>query len=123
MKRIVIIILEIIVSILLYFFVNSNYIELIPKCWIYNTTKLYCPSCGGTRCMQNIFQGNFIEAFYSNMVIFVGIIYLFIINIVYIFNIGRENKKLTWLYPKWWNVFIFVAILIAYTIVRNVYVL
>lgn len=117
-KKTVVVIAEIVTIIIIYLFVNSDYIKIIPKCWIYDATKLYCPSCGGTKCIQNIFKGNLIKAFYSNMVIFIGIIYLFIINIIYLFNI--KNKKLTWLYPKWWYVIIFELALIIYTIFRNI---
>ena len=123
MKRIRIILIEIVSIIILYFFINSNYIKLIPSCWIYNTTNLYCPSCGGTRCIQNIFQMNFIEAFYSNMVMFLGILYLVVVNVVYIFNIKKDKPKLTWIYPKWWYAIIFVILLIIYTILRNVHIL
>lgn len=120
MKRKTIIIIEIISIILIYFFVNSSYISLIPKCWVYQNTNLLCPSCGGTRCIKNLFQGNFIQAFHANQVIFLGILYLSIINIVYLFNIGKEDKKLTWIYLKWWYAIIFIIILIIYTIIRNI---
>lgn len=120
MKRREIIVIEIIIIIMLYFFINSNYIKLIPSCWIYDNMNLYCPSCGGTRCIQNIFQANFIKAFYSNAVIFIGILYLCIVNVIYIFNMEKAQPKLTWLYPKWWYAIIFSIILVIYTIIRNI---
>lgn len=111
--------LEIIILITLYCFINSRYIEILPSCWIYQTTGLLCPACGGTRCVVNLVKGNSIEAFFSHIVFFIGIAYLLIINMIYIINLNREKKILTWLYPKYWYSIIFTIILIIYTIIRN----
>lgn len=119
MKKRDIIIIETLLIVLIYFIVNSKYINMFPKCWIYEKTGLLCLSCGGTRCMQNIASGNWIKAFYCNCAIFVGILYLVILNIVVIYNLGKENKKLTCLYPKWWYIIIFLILWIIYTIFRN----
>lgn len=119
-KRKNIVILEVILFIILYWFVNSKYINLIPKCWIYDKIGVYCFSCGGTRCIQNIMKGNLLEAFYANSIIFIGIIYFILLNTIYLYNLGKEEKKLTWLYPKWWYIIIFVTIWIIYIIVRNI---
>mgnify|MGYP004608959165 FL=1 len=118
-----IIIIEIIVFLIICCFVNSKYINLIPKCWVYENTGLYCFACGGTRCVQNMIKGNLIKAFYENSMIFIMIIYLAILNIIYLYNMGKEEKKLTYLYPKWWQVIIFVIIWIIYTIIKNIVLL
>ncbi|MCI8637171.1 MAG: DUF2752 domain-containing protein [Clostridia bacterium] len=118
-KSIIIITVEILIIISLYIFINSNYIEIIPKCWIYQNTKILCPACGGTRCLINLLKGNWIEAFFSNMIFFVTFIYLGILNIIYIINLNKEKKVAVWLYPKYWYVIIFAIFLIIYTIVRN----
>lgn len=118
MKKRKVIIIEIFIVILIYFFVNSEGIKLIPKCWIYETTGIMCLSCGGTRCIENILKGNLLHAFYYNSVIFIGIFYLLILNIVYLFNLNRDNKKFTWIYPKWWYAIIFLIIWIIYAILR-----
>lgn len=118
-----IIIIEIIVFLIICCFVNSKYINLIPKCWVYENTGLYCLACGGTRCVQNMIKGNLIKAFYENSMIFIMIIYLAILNIIYLYNMGKEEKKLTYLYPKWWQVIIFVIIWIIYTIIKNIVLL
>ncbi len=118
-KKNLIIVIEILIIIALYFLINSKYIEIMPQCWVYNNTGLYCPSCGGTRCIINIFNGNLVGAFFSHMVFFMAIIYLLIIDIVYIINLNKEKKILTWIYPKYWYAIIFAIILIIYTIMRN----
>jgi len=118
-KTIIIIGMEILIFILLYYFVNSEHINIIPKCWVYNSTGLLCPSCGGTRFVIYLLKGDFIKAFLSHIVFFIGIIYLFILNIVYLINLNKNEKIIKWIYPKYWYVIIFVITLIIYTIVRN----
>ena len=119
-KSLIILTIEIISIIILYIFINSEYIKLIPECWIHKNTGLLCPSCGGTRCVVYIMNGDFASAFFSNMVFFIGIVYLFITNIVYIINLNRNKKILTWIYPKYWYSIVFAIILVMYTILRNV---
>ena len=118
-KTIIIIGIEILFFIALYFFVNSQYINIIPKCWAYDLTGLLCPSCGGTRFVIYLFKGDFIKAFLSHMVFFIGALYIFILNILYLINLNKEKKIGKWLYPKYWYVIIFAVVLIIYTIVRN----
>lgn len=118
-KSIWIIGIEIVVLIALYNFVNSKYLAIIPECWVYQTTGLLCPACGGTRCVLYILEGNWMKAFFSHMVFFIGILYLLIINIIYLINLDKEKKVGTWMYPKYWYAIVFAVELIIYTIVRN----
>ena len=118
-KSIIIIGIEIIVFFILYSFVNSKYLEIVPQCWIYHTTGILCPACGGTRCVINILKGNWIEAFFSHTVFFITILYLLIVNVIAIINLNRDKKIATWIYPKYWYVFIFLFFLVSYTIMRN----
>lgn len=111
--------IEIVGIIALYSFVNSKYLAIIPPCWVYSTTGLLCPACGGTRCILHMLEGNWIEAFLSHMIFFVGILYLLSINIVYLINLNKEKKIGTWIYPKYWYAIVFTILLIIYTIVRN----
>lgn len=118
-KCILIIGIEIILLILLYNFVNSEYIELVPQCYIYLKTGILCVACGGTRCITYLLKGKLVEAFFSNMIFFIGIIYLLILNIVYIVNLNKEKNIATWIYPKYWYAIIFAILLILYGIIRN----
>lgn len=118
-KSLVIIGVEIIALVILYGFITSQYLEMIPSCWIHRETGLLCPACGGTRCLISLLKGNWIKAFFSHTIFFIGILYLFIINVVYIINLNREKKIATWMYPKYWYVFVFTILLIIYTIIRN----
>ena len=119
-KSIIIISIELVILIVLTIILNTNLINYIPQCWIYQTTGILCPGCGGTRCIVNLFQRNIKEAFFSHIVFFITIIYLLICNIVYIINLNKKKKIATWIYPKYWYSIIFVIILIIYTIIRNI---
>lgn len=118
-KTISILGIEIIILLALYGFMYSKYIEMLPVCWVYESTGFFCPACGITRCVSSLLQGNWIQAFFYHMVFFVGILYLLVINIVYIVNLNKKEKIGTWVYPKYWYVFIFVILLFFYTIIRN----
>ena len=118
-KRIIIISIELVILIILAIVLNSSLINYIPKCWIYQTTEILCPACGGTRCIINLLHGDLKEAFLSHIVFFITIIYLLICNIVYIINLNKKKKIATWIYPKYWYSIIFVIFLIIYAIIRN----
>ena len=119
-KSIIIISIELIILIGIATILNTNLVNYIPQCWIYQTTGILCPGCGGTRCVINLFQGNIKEAIFSHMIFFITIIYLLICNIVYIINLNKKKKIATWIYPKYWYSIIFVIILLIYTIIRNI---
>ncbi len=118
-KNISIIVVELIIFSILYGIVNSNFMERIPQCWIYDVTGLLCPACGGTRCVIYMLKGNWLQAFSFHGLFFIGILYLLSVNLIYIINLNKEKKIATWLYPKYWYGIIFVILLMIYTIMRN----
>ena len=70
--------------------------------------------------MINIFQGNFKEAFFLHPIYFITVVYLLIVNIIYIINIDRKEKIAKWLYPKPWYAIVLAVILIVYGFLRNI---
>lgn len=118
-KSIKIILIELLILILAIIGVNSNLMQYTPSCLFYKATNLQCPSCGGTRCVENILKGNFKEAFLFHPIFFIAIFYLLLCNIVYLINLNKKNKILTWIYPKYWYAIIFAVILVIYGILRN----
>lgn len=121
MKTLKLLIIEFFFVIFLKIFINSPIMQFIPECIVYKYLNIYCPSCGGTRCIRNILQGNFIQAFKDHSVFFITIIYLLLLNIIYLININRKNKILTFIYPKYWYAIIFSILIVLYTIMRNIY--
>lgn len=118
-KSIKIILIELLILILAIIGVNSNLMQYTPSCLFYKATNLQCPSCGGTRCVENILKGNFKEAFLFHPIFFIVIFYLMLCNIVYLINLNKKKEILTWIYPKYWYAIIFAVILVIYGILRN----
>lgn len=118
-KSVLILGIELLILVILFVICNTDIVSYFPHCWIYEKTGLLCPACGGTRLFVNLFRGNIKDAFFSNMMFFIILIYLFIFNIIYIINLNRKDKIATWIYPKVCYVLIAVVLIIVYTIIRN----
>lgn len=120
-KNYQIILIEIIILIATSFIINCKYITGVSQCYIFQNTGILCPSCGGTRCIQSLLQGDIVSAFHYNFVITFVAIYLVILNIVYLINRNKDEEKkvLTWIYPKYWYTIVLAVILIIYTVLRN----
>lgn len=103
-----------------YILVISGYISFVPKCYFISNYGILCPSCGCTRCINSLLKGDLIEAIKYNAVFFITIIYLIILNTIYIINNFKKNKILEKIYPKWWYLIIWVIILLIYTLIRNI---
>ena len=120
-KRTIIILTELTIVIFAVILVNTvNITQYTIGCWFYQATGLQCPSCGGTRCIINIVQGNFKEAFFLHPIYFITVVYLLIVNIIYIINIDRKEKIAKWIYPKPWYAIVLAVILIVYGFLRNI---
>lgn len=119
-KFIIIELIIILVVSCLYIFVNSDMLNMVPKCMIKQTLGILCPGCGGTTCVANILKGNFIEAARANIMIFIAIIYAIILNIVYIINTFKKNKILKFIYMKEIYVYVWLFVYLIFEILRNV---
>lgn len=120
MKNIkVVIIIEIIFIIILYFFVESGFTNFIPQCFWYENFGILCPSCGGTRCIISFFNWDFYNSFMYNPVFFLTIIYIIILNLVTIIYLITKKSYLKCIYPKNWYLVIFAVVLLVFTLIRN----
>lgn len=121
LKLIIIELLIIILVIVIFFTVKSNYIyNISSSCFFKDTYNIYCPSCGGTRCIVNLINGNILDAFLYNPFIFIIVIYLFLLNIIYIINTIFNKKILKFLYIKPYFIILFIFTWIIFTIYRNI---
>ena len=118
-KKIVIILIEIIILLIFIALANSNLTQYAPEFIFYENTGLQCPTCGGTRCVLNILQGNFKNAFFIHPIIFITIFYLLVLNIVFIINFKSKKLRLKFLYPKPWYAIIWALIICAFGLIRN----
>lgn len=106
---------------IIFIIIKSDMIKFLPACIINKTFGILCPSCGGTRCIINFINGNFKESFIYHPVFFITIIYLLLVNLLYIVNSFRKKEMLTFLYPKEKFWIGFVIVLLIYTIIRNIF--
>lgn len=105
---------------IIFIIVKTNLIYIMPNCLINTYLGILCPSCGGTRCVINLIQGNFMQSFLYHPIFFITIIYLMLVNILYIINVFKKKEVLTFLYPKTKFWIIFIIILLIFTIIRNI---
>ena len=108
-----IIILIVIICVSLKFNINT-------PCYINEKYGMLCPSCGGTRTVKCLVQGDIKDAILIHPVFTVSIIYLFFVNILYIINHFRKNKIALWFYPNMVYLIIFLVSLVGFTIIRNI---
>ena len=120
-KLIVLQISILLIVLLIGLFIKLGFTKYLPQCYWLTNYNFYCPSCGSTRCIISLFNFNLIEAFRNNPFLFILIIYLIIINLLYIFNTIFGTNYLHFLYPnKWWKIIGFFVIWIIYTILINI---
>lgn len=106
---------------IIFIIIKLNIIKYIPSCLIKENLGILCPSCGGTRCIINLVQGNFKASFIYHPIFFITIIYLGMVNIIYIINSFRENEIATFLYPKTKFWIFFLIVMVIYTLIRNIF--
>lgn len=70
-------------------------ITKISECFLYKH-GIICPGCGGTRCVNNFFSGNFAKSFEFHPFVFCLIWYLVLIilllNLDFLFNLKFARK-------------------------------
>ena len=120
-KNVILLELGIIFLVLIIFIIiKTELINVVPQCIIKKNFNILCPGCGGTRCVTNFASGNFKASFLYHPVFFITIIYLLIVNIVFIINSFKKKEILTFLYPKEKFWIAFIIVIIIFTIARNI---
>lgn len=108
-----------IILLFIYYFLNKTFSFSIP-CIIHKVTHLYCPTCGITRLLFSLLNGNIYRAFRYNQLVFILIpmiiIYLIILSYLYLTDkINDRFKKISK------NLFFIVLVLlISFGIIRNI---
>jgi Protein of unknown function (DUF2752) len=98
-----------------YFFWNPSEISSLPLCPFKNLTGYYCPGCGGQRAFYQILHGKFVEAFHSNLLIYIFLPFFLLKISDELFGTTISRKFL--LHNK--GIWIFLGFLICFTILRN----
>ncbi|UMB61535.1 DUF2752 domain-containing protein [Lutibacter sp. A80] len=111
--------LLIIVLAFLYFFINPNDVDFLPKCPLYKTTGIYCPGCGSQRATHQLLNFNIVEVFKQNALFVLGLLiigyHLVISGINYFFK--KENNN--YIYHPKTPIFLLIIIIIFW-ILRNI---
>lgn len=92
----------------------------IPKCWILENLKIYCPGCGCTRAFEALCQGKILESIYYNS----AVIYTVTITTAYVIShtISRITKKEK-IKMQYSNVYLYsgIILLMINCIIKNIY--
>lgn len=119
LKLLLIQIVILIILVIIFAFVESPFVNLVPRCYWKEQYGFYCPSCGSTRCVISLVNGDFISAFTYNPFTFCLIIYLLLLNFLYIINTIFKKSYLNFFYPKWWYIIVYFLLWFIYTITIN----
>ncbi len=103
---------------IVYFWIGQHFSFYLP-CPIHWLTGFYCPGCGITRMILSIFQGNFVQAFHYNPLLFLLIpFFLFYFVDLFLANYKQKKSFIHLLEPQIW--YILIAIFLIYGIFRNI---
>jgi hypothetical protein len=101
-----------------YTFPPSQY-PFYPRCLFYSMTGLHCAGCGATRCVGALLHGNVEQAFAYNPLFVILLPYL-------VFAVGGQIFT-SWTgktvpFTQWprWLVIVFIVVVIAFSIARNI---
>jgi hypothetical protein len=88
-----------------------------PRCQFHAMTGLQCPGCGGLRAMHALLHGHVAEAWRLNA-LFVAALPAALAVVGWRWLCRRRDPSARWKLPLAW-VWIFVAVVIAFGVVRN----
>ncbi|MFD0762438.1 DUF2752 domain-containing protein [Lutibacter aestuarii] len=103
----------------LYFFINPNEVNFLPKCPLYATTGIYCPGCGSQRATHQLLNFNFLGVVQQNALYIIG---LFIIGyhlIISGVNYFFKKKYYNYIYHSKTPIVLLILIIIFW-ILRNI---
>jgi hypothetical protein len=103
---------------LLYNFSPTEY-SFYPRCIFHSVTGLHCPGCGATRCAAALLHGDLEQAFAYNP-LFVLMLPFLAYGAVRIAYETWTGKRMRGYRLPGWALKVFVGVLIAYWIARNI---
>lgn len=103
---------------LLYTFAPTEY-GFYPRCMFHFVTGLHCPGCGATRCAAALLHGDLRQAFAYNPLFVVLLPFLVLGGMRIAFATWTGKQTRGYRLPGW-ALRVFVGLLIAYWIARNI---
>lgn len=99
-------------------YTKTSIIQYVPPCNFKVCFGIICPTCGATRCVSNILDLDFKEAFVYHPTIFILTIYLCLLDLLYIINTLFDKKYFKKFYPTLPMVCIYFALFLAQYVYR-----
>ncbi len=82
-----------------------------------------CATCGGTHCVQSFLQGDILESFFWNPMVFCWILYAIatwiLLNLRFLFRMPRVGALLKGMYSLQ-AFFVALGVFLTYTLLRNI---
>lgn len=101
----------------LYRALASYVTQFVTGCMIHDYLFLYCPLCGGTRAANALLHLDIVAALRFNPLVVVLVVLAIVLDIVALVRLLKGKSKLL-LFPEWGWIAL-VALMIAYTVLRN----
>lgn len=115
---ILIILLPFIAVPLLYFLAKGAFaIHFHPPCLLYQLTGIVCPGCGMTRAVFALLKGDVLFSLRQNALIIVGLLITLWLYVELLFRAFAKKPPFTILKLKY--LWIFLALVVIYTVLRN----
>ena len=109
-KMLILQLILVLVGVLAVLIIKTNIIKLIPPCTVRSYVGIICPTCGVTRCIKNIFNLNFKMAFNYHPMFFIIVMYLGLVDLLYVINTWFDKNFLKFLYPSFKFLIIFYTL-------------
>ena len=110
----------VVAAMVLYFFVNPEDYELIPKCVLKQLTGYDCPSCGAQRAFHAVLHGNFTTAIYYTPFFVISVPYFLLVLYATFFKniIATQVRKIA---IHKYAIYTYIVLYFAWWIVRNIW--
>ncbi|MBV7440814.1 DUF2752 domain-containing protein [Weeksellaceae bacterium TAE3-ERU29] len=107
--------------IMIYQHLNPSKINIFPQCFTYQYFHLYCPGCGSQRAIHQLLNFDILKAFRYNPLLVMFTPFLIYIFCIYIYNFLFDKNIRIKIFNDNRFVYGFLVLIIAYFILRNVY--
>ncbi|MEG0499640.1 MAG: DUF2752 domain-containing protein [Rikenellaceae bacterium] len=91
----------------------------MPKCFTYQWFGIRCPGCGTQRALHSLLSGDLKAAFFYNPLMVLSVPYLLMAIVLDSKSIRAKHPKLHQLFLGERAIWLLLAVLLIYTIVRN----
>lgn len=97
-------------------FILRGMIDGVPNCWSLQM-GIICPACGGTRCLLNLIQGNFLAAFKLSPMVILVVLYLCLVLLCLNFAAFTRQKYFYKILRKLTNHYSIIILAITFVVV------